>query len=164
MRNYFLFTFVLAFCLQQISHAQDAFQVTSSTSNPVANDNTQQIAQLAPQSLGPQSLAPQPLNPGAGTTGPIIPTGTDLNNQFNPSPAPANELLPSDNTSVVAPPSQKLWRLTFTFGTGAFYDDNIFITHTHQASDTVFTLDHRDFSLYRYARNRRFKIIPAPTH
>jgi predicted nucleic acid-binding protein len=30
--------------------------------------------------------------------------------------------------------------------------------------DTVFTLDQRDFSVYRYARNRRFKIIPAPTH
>ncbi len=29
---------------------------------------------------------------------------------------------------------------------------------------TVFTLDQRDFSVYRYSRNRRLKIIPAPTH
>lgn len=27
---------------------------------------------------------------------------------------------------------------------------------------TVFTLDQRDFSLYRYSRNRRLQIIPAP--
>jgi predicted nucleic acid-binding protein len=27
---------------------------------------------------------------------------------------------------------------------------------------TVFTLDRRDFSVYRYGRNRRLKIIPAP--
>ncbi len=30
--------------------------------------------------------------------------------------------------------------------------------------DTVFTLDRRDFSVYRYDRNRRLKIIPAPNH
>jgi predicted nucleic acid-binding protein len=30
--------------------------------------------------------------------------------------------------------------------------------------DTVFTLDQRDFSVYRYRRNRRLKIISAPTH
>ena len=30
--------------------------------------------------------------------------------------------------------------------------------------DTVFTLDRRDFSVYRYGKNRRLKIIPAPTH
>jgi predicted nucleic acid-binding protein len=30
--------------------------------------------------------------------------------------------------------------------------------------DTIFTLDRRDFSVYRYARNRRLKIIPAPNH
>jgi predicted nucleic acid-binding protein len=29
---------------------------------------------------------------------------------------------------------------------------------------TIFTLDRRDFSVYRYGRNRRLKIIPAPTH
>jgi uncharacterized protein len=28
--------------------------------------------------------------------------------------------------------------------------------------DTVFTVDRRDFSIYRYAKNRRLKIIPAP--
>lgn len=33
-----------------------------------------------------------------------------------------------------------------------------------QGIDTVFTLDQRDFSVYRYGRNRRPKIIPAPTH
>jgi uncharacterized protein len=30
--------------------------------------------------------------------------------------------------------------------------------------DTVFTLDRRDFSVYRYGENRRLKIIPAPTY
>ena len=30
--------------------------------------------------------------------------------------------------------------------------------------DTVFTLDQRDFSVYRHGRNRRLQIIPAPTH
>ncbi len=30
--------------------------------------------------------------------------------------------------------------------------------------DTVFTLGRRDFSVYRYDRNRRLKIIPAPNH
>jgi hypothetical protein len=30
--------------------------------------------------------------------------------------------------------------------------------------DTVFTLDRRDFSVYRYDRNRRLKMIPAPSH
>ncbi len=29
--------------------------------------------------------------------------------------------------------------------------------------DTVFTLDHRDFTIYRYSRNRRLKLIP-PAH
>jgi hypothetical protein len=29
---------------------------------------------------------------------------------------------------------------------------------------TVFTLDQRDFSVYRYAKTRRLKIIPAPAH
>jgi predicted nucleic acid-binding protein len=29
---------------------------------------------------------------------------------------------------------------------------------------TVFTLDQRDFSVYRYGRNRRLKIIPAPVY
>ena len=33
-----------------------------------------------------------------------------------------------------------------------------------QGIDTVFTLDQRDFSVYRYGRNRRFKIIPPPAH
>jgi predicted nucleic acid-binding protein len=30
--------------------------------------------------------------------------------------------------------------------------------------DTVFTLDRRDFSIYRYGKNRRLKIIPASPH
>jgi len=30
--------------------------------------------------------------------------------------------------------------------------------------DTVFTLDQRDFSVYRYGNGRRLKIIPAATH
>jgi predicted nucleic acid-binding protein len=30
--------------------------------------------------------------------------------------------------------------------------------------DTVFTLDRRDFSVYRYGENRRLKIIPTPTY
>lgn len=30
--------------------------------------------------------------------------------------------------------------------------------------DTVFTLDRRDFSVYRYGKNRRLKIIPPPTY
>jgi predicted nucleic acid-binding protein len=30
--------------------------------------------------------------------------------------------------------------------------------------DTIFTLDRRDFSVYRFQRNRRLKIIPAPSH
>ena len=29
---------------------------------------------------------------------------------------------------------------------------------------TVFTLDQRDFSVYRHSRNRRLRIIPAPAH
>lgn len=29
---------------------------------------------------------------------------------------------------------------------------------------TVFTLDQRDFSIYRHSRNRRLKLIPAPAH
>lgn len=33
-----------------------------------------------------------------------------------------------------------------------------------EAMDTVFTLDRRDFSVYRYGRNRRLRIIPAPVH
>lgn len=33
-----------------------------------------------------------------------------------------------------------------------------------QGLDTVFTLDQRDFSVYRYAKNRRFKIIPPSAH
>jgi uncharacterized protein len=28
--------------------------------------------------------------------------------------------------------------------------------------DTIFTLDHRDFSVYRYGKNRHLKIIPGP--
>lgn len=34
----------------------------------------------------------------------------------------------------------------------------------HGAIDTVFTLDRRDFSVYRYGKNHRLKIIPAPSH
>ncbi len=30
--------------------------------------------------------------------------------------------------------------------------------------DTVFTLDHRDFSVYRHTKNRRFKTIPGLSH
>jgi predicted nucleic acid-binding protein len=30
--------------------------------------------------------------------------------------------------------------------------------------DTVFTLDRRDFSVYRYSRNRRLRIIPDLAH
>ena len=33
-----------------------------------------------------------------------------------------------------------------------------------QGMDTVFTLDQRDFSVYRYGKNRRLKIIPSPSH
>ena len=29
---------------------------------------------------------------------------------------------------------------------------------------TIFTVDQRDFSIYRYAKNRRLKIIPVPAH
>jgi uncharacterized protein len=29
---------------------------------------------------------------------------------------------------------------------------------------TIFTLDHRDFSIYRYGPNRRLKIIPQLAH
>ena len=29
--------------------------------------------------------------------------------------------------------------------------------------ETVFSLERRDFSIYRYSKNRRLKIIPAPT-
>jgi Putative beta-barrel porin 2 len=126
MRNYFLIIFVLLFCLQQISQAQDAFPVPSFT-----NDSTQQIA----------PLGALPQNPATGTTAPMTPSGTGLNNQINPNPAPANELLPNDQATVVEALSQKLWRLTFTSGTGLFYDDNLFISHTNKQPDTVFTLD-----------------------
>jgi predicted nucleic acid-binding protein len=34
----------------------------------------------------------------------------------------------------------------------------------HEGIDTVFTLDRRDFSVYRYGRNRRLRIIPGPNH
>lgn len=34
----------------------------------------------------------------------------------------------------------------------------------HEGTDTVFTLDRRDFSVYRYGKDRRLKIIPAPTY
>lgn len=30
--------------------------------------------------------------------------------------------------------------------------------------DTVFTLDERDFSVYRHTKNQRLKILPAPGH
>jgi predicted nucleic acid-binding protein len=30
--------------------------------------------------------------------------------------------------------------------------------------ETVFTLDRRDFSIYRYGRKRRLKLLPAPPH
>ncbi len=33
-----------------------------------------------------------------------------------------------------------------------------------EAIDTAFTLDRRDFSVYRFGKHRRLKIIPAPTH
>jgi hypothetical protein len=33
----------------------------------------------------------------------------------------------------------------------------------HEGIDTVFTLDQRDFSVYRHNKNRRLKVIPAPT-
>jgi uncharacterized protein len=33
-----------------------------------------------------------------------------------------------------------------------------------QEIDSVFTLDRRDFSVYRYGKSRRLKIIPAPKH
>lgn len=29
---------------------------------------------------------------------------------------------------------------------------------------TIFTLDQRDFSIYRYGKNRRLKILPSPAH
>ena len=29
---------------------------------------------------------------------------------------------------------------------------------------TIFTLDRLDLSVYRYGKNRRLKIIPAPAH
>ena len=136
MRNYFLIILLLVFCLQGISQAQDTFQVPS-----FPNGSTQQFA----------PLGLQPQNPATGTTGPMMPTGTDLNNQINPSPAPANELLPNGQTTVVEELSQKLWRLTFTVGTGLFYDDNIFISSNSKQPDTVFTLDAGgDFELGDY--------------
>ncbi|MCI0463884.1 MAG: PIN domain-containing protein [Gemmataceae bacterium] len=32
----------------------------------------------------------------------------------------------------------------------------------HEEIDTVFTLDYRDFSVYRYKKNKSLKLIPAP--
>jgi hypothetical protein len=128
-----ILTSVLVLRLQETSQAQDAAAYPR-----LLLDSTTAI------DIGPLigQLTPQPLNPGSGTTqGPILPTGTDLNNQLNPAPIPANELLPNSQKNVVETVSQKLWRLTFTFGTGVFYDDNLFITRFNRQSDTVFTLD-----------------------
>lgn len=33
-----------------------------------------------------------------------------------------------------------------------------------EGAETIFTLDRRDFSVYRYKKNRRLKVIPAPAH
>lgn len=138
MRNHLLIIFALAFCFQRNSQAQDAFPAPSFT-----NDNTQQIAPLGPLQ-----------NPATGITTPMMPGGTDLDGQINPGnagPAPANELLPTGQTAVVQEPTQKLWRLTYTLGTGLFYDDNLFITQTNKKPDTVFTIDGGgDFELGDY--------------
>jgi predicted nucleic acid-binding protein len=41
-------------------------------------------------------------------------------------------------------------------------DSTLVYLAEREGIDTVFTLDQRDFSVYRYSRNRRLKIIPAP--
>ncbi len=127
------------------------FVILTSVLVSILQEPTQAQAVVSPQSLlldnltidiGPligQATA-QSFNPATRTTGgPIMPNSAEINNE--PSPAPANELLPSSKKNVVEEVNQKFWRLVFTFGTGVFYDDNLFITHTHRLSDTVFTLD-----------------------
>ena len=42
-----------------------------------------------------------------------------------------------------------------------FADASLVYLAEREGIDTVFTLDRRDFSVYRYARNRRLEIIPA---
>jgi Putative beta-barrel porin 2 len=150
MRNHVLIIFFLVCCFRRVSQAQEASSIPTFT-----NDNTQQIA--------PQG--PQLQNPATGTMPPIAPGGTGLNSQtipgsgqINPGPLPANELipLPNDLNSALAEMNQKFWRLTYTLGTGLFYDDNIFISSTGKKPDTVFTIDGGiDFELgdYRYQTN-----------
>ena len=150
MRNHVLIIFFLVCCFRRVSHAQDTSSIPTFT-----NDNSQQIAPLGPQLQ----------NPGTSNMPPIAPGGADLNSQaipgsgqINPGPLPANELipLPKDLNSTLAELNQKLWRLTYTLGTGLFYDDNLFISSTGKKPDTVFTLDGGiDFELgdYRYLTN-----------
>lgn len=138
MRTYLLviLTSVLVAILQEPSQAQ----AVVSPQTPLSYNSTIWIEPLIGQFTG------QPFNPATGTTGgpimpynPAIPINQPSLNQ--PSPPPANELLPSSQKNVVEEVNQKFWRLVFTFGTGVFYDDNLFITHTNRLSDTVFTLD-----------------------
>ena len=150
MRNHVFIIFFLVCCFRSISRAQDTSSIPTLT-----NQNTQPIAPLGPQLQ----------NSATGATPPIAPGGTDLNSQtipgsgqINPGPLPANELipLPNDLNSAVADLNQKFWRLTYTLGTGLFYDDNLFISSTGKKPDTVFTLDGGfDFELgdYRYLTN-----------
>jgi hypothetical protein len=89
-----------------------------------------------------QSESQITMNPGAGGLGvanpPSINTPIGPPVEFNPQPAPANELLPNEKKNVIEEAAQKLWRLILTVQAGVYYDDNIFIAQTHTQHDTVF--------------------------
>src|SRR5258708_29243618 len=104
------------------------FVILTSVLVSILQEPTQAQAVVSPQSLlldnltidiGPligQATA-QSFNPATRTTGrPIIPNSAEINNE--PSPAPANESLPSSTKNVAEEVNQKFWRLAFTFGTG----------------------------------------------
>jgi hypothetical protein len=132
MKTAVLLTIMSCFCLCWTSEAQN--QNTTSLSNQLFNPitldgNVDQNASLENQTPTPATGAYQPIQP----LGPSQPTPEQ--------PPPANELLPSEKKNVIEAAAEKVWRLILTFGTGWFYDDNIFISHTNRKADNVFTLD-----------------------
>jgi len=125
------------FEFQESSRAQNDSPSLDLARNPPVFNIGPLIGQLTPQSMNPATgTTGGPINPSA-----IIPSDTGLNNQGIPNPLPVNELLPISGSNILEIPSQKLWRLAFTFGVGVYFDDNLFITHLNRQSDTVFTID-----------------------
>jgi len=53
----------------------------------------------------------------------------------------------------------KIWKSTPTLSP-PLADASLVHLANRESIDTIFTLDRRDFSVYRLARNRRFRLLP----